>query len=75
VTAGELIRARRIELCLSQAQLAERAGTGQALVSRVESGRTIPTLSVLQRLASALDCDLVLHLTPHSGTHSPDTRP
>jgi transcriptional regulator with XRE-family HTH domain len=66
VTAGELIRARRIELGLSQLQLVERAGTGQALVSRIESGRTLPTLSVLQRLATALDCDLVLDLMPHS---------
>jgi transcriptional regulator with XRE-family HTH domain len=70
VTAGELIRARRVELGLSQGQLAERAGTGQAVVSRVESGRTLPTLSVLQRLASALDCDLVLDLTPRSGARS-----
>lgn len=66
MTAGELIRARRTELGLSQFQLAERAGTGQALVSRIESGRTLPTLSVLQRLATALDCDLVLNLMPHS---------
>ena len=73
MTAGELIRTRRTELGLSQAQLAERADTGQALVSRIESGRTTPTLSVLQRLASALDCDLALRLVPRPGTRSSNT--
>jgi transcriptional regulator with XRE-family HTH domain len=66
MTAGELIRTRRTELGLSQTQLAARAGTGQALISRIESGRTTPTLSVLHRLAQALDCDLVLDLAPHA---------
>ncbi len=75
MTAGELIRTRRTELGLSQTQLAERASTGQALISRIESGRTTPTLSVLQRLASALDCDLTLHLVPHPRTHSPNATP
>ena len=66
MTAAELIRSRRGELGLSQAELAARAGTGQAFVSRVESGKTTPTLSVLQRLAAALDCDLILDLAPRS---------
>lgn len=74
MTPGELIRARRIELGMSQARLAERAGTGQAFVSRVESGGTAPTLTVLRRLAAALDCDLVLGLTPHPGAHASTTR-
>ncbi|MFC1403019.1 MULTISPECIES: helix-turn-helix domain-containing protein [Streptacidiphilus] len=65
MTAAELIRNRRTALGLSQAELAARAGTGQAFVSRVESGRTTPTLPVLQRLAAALDCDVVLDLEPH----------
>nr|WP_133996736.1 helix-turn-helix transcriptional regulator [Streptomyces sp. 846.5] len=64
MTAADLIRARRTALGLSQAELAIRAGTGQAFVSRVESGKTTPTLPVLQRLATALDCDLVLDLAP-----------
>ena len=66
MTAAELIRSRRSELGLSQAELAARAGTGQAFVSRVESGKTTPTLPVLQRLAAALDCDLILGLAPRT---------
>lgn len=66
MTAADLIRARRNALGLSQAELAARAGTGQAFVSRVESGRATPTLPALQRLAAALDCDVVLSLAPRS---------
>ncbi|MBY8879947.1 helix-turn-helix domain-containing protein [Actinacidiphila acidipaludis] len=75
MSPGELIRARRTELGISQAQLAERAGTGQAFVSRVESGKTAPTLSVLRRLAAALGCDLTLGLTPRAGSHCPGGQP
>ncbi|MCZ1021212.1 helix-turn-helix transcriptional regulator [Streptomyces noursei] len=62
--AANLIRSRRIELGLSQAELATRAGTGQAFVSRVESGKAIPTIPVLQRLARALECELSMTLAP-----------
>ncbi|ARZ65781.1 helix-turn-helix transcriptional regulator [Streptomyces sp. HU2014] len=63
--AADLVRARRVQLGMSQAELAARAGTGQAFVSRVESGKTIPTLPVLQRLATALECDVALDFLPH----------
>ncbi|MEU5126607.1 helix-turn-helix domain-containing protein [Streptomyces mobaraensis] len=64
MNTAALVRSRRIELGLSQAELATRAGTGQAFVSRVESGKAIPTLPVLQRLAAALECDITVSLTP-----------
>ncbi|MFE0044535.1 helix-turn-helix domain-containing protein [Streptomyces albireticuli] len=59
------MRSRRVQLGMSQAELAARAGTGQAFVSRVESGKIIPTLPVLQRLATALECDVSLDFRPH----------
>ncbi|MGW1076713.1 helix-turn-helix domain-containing protein [Streptomyces sp. NPDC002537] len=62
--AADLVRARRMELGLSQAELAARAGTGQAFISRVESGKITPTIPVLQRLATALECDVVLDFSP-----------
>ena len=61
MTAADLIRARRNALGLSLAELAARAGTGQAFVSRVESGRTTPTLPVLQGV-----CEVV---SPSSKNH------
>ncbi|MFM9807764.1 helix-turn-helix domain-containing protein [Streptomyces scabiei] len=52
---GQAVYDRRIELGLSQAQLAERAGMTQPQVSRMEGGDTVPTLPLLRRLAKALD--------------------
>jgi DNA-binding XRE family transcriptional regulator len=48
-----LIQQRR--LCgLTQRQLAERAGIGQAEVSKIERGRKSPTIDTYARLATAL---------------------
>ena len=55
------ILAARLERGWSQADLADRAGTKQANVSRLESGLANPTLKFLQKLADALDTELVLH--------------
>ena len=52
---GQAVYDRRIELGLSQAELAERAGMTQPQVSRMEGGDTVPTLPLLRRLAKALD--------------------
>ncbi len=49
---------RRLELGLTQTQLAERAGLTQAKISRVEGADTVPTLPLLRRLALALDASL-----------------
>ncbi|MFD6825254.1 helix-turn-helix domain-containing protein [Streptomyces sp. NPDC060085] len=57
---GELVRHWRERRGMSQARLAELAGTGQAAISRIESGRGQPTLALLERIASALGCRLTL---------------
>jgi transcriptional regulator with XRE-family HTH domain len=56
--AGTLIRERRRAHCLTQAQLALRAGTTQAAVSRLECGELSPTLVTLERLLDALGEEL-----------------
>jgi HTH-type transcriptional regulator/antitoxin HipB len=61
---GQAVRARRLELGLSQTGLAERAGMTQSAVSRLEAGGTVPTIGVLERLAATLGADLVVTLTP-----------
>ncbi|MFJ5274986.1 helix-turn-helix domain-containing protein [Streptomyces sp. NPDC088358] len=61
-TAG-LVRFWRQRRSMSQARLAELAGTGQAAISRIESGRDQPTLALLERIASALDCQLRVTFT------------
>jgi transcriptional regulator with XRE-family HTH domain len=61
--ASELIRARAAAK-LSQAQVAARMGTTQSAVARLESGRTLPSLSSLQRYASAVGCGVRIALAP-----------
>ena len=51
VALGRELARRRREAGLSQAELAARMGTSQAAISNMESGRTLPTLSVLERFA------------------------
>lgn len=65
MTPGELVRGRREELGWSQSQLAEAAGTGQAMISRIESGRVNPTIDMVKRLAQAMHAELTLTLSPH----------
>lgn len=48
-----LIKARQ-ESGLTQAQLAERAGTKQSNIARLESGRANPTIEFLQKVVGAM---------------------
>jgi transcriptional regulator with XRE-family HTH domain len=64
LTTAELVRTWRNAQGMSQAELAGLAGTGQAVISRIESGKLTPTLPVLERLAAALDCRVVLDFAP-----------
>ena len=57
---------RRRELGWSQAELAERAGTKQANISRLERAVGHPTLSLLKRVAAALGVELRVELRPGS---------
>lgn len=63
---GQAVRERRLELGLSQTEVAARAGMTQPALSRLEAGGSVPTIPVLERLAVALDADLVVGLTPHA---------
>lgn len=55
---SEVIRARRAELGLSQAELATRAGIDARQVRRYESGQQQPVLSVAAEIARALGISL-----------------
>lgn len=58
------IACRRIEKGLTQAQLAEKVGTRQSSIARLESGSRDPSVSYLRRVAAALDCHLEIRLMP-----------
>lgn len=48
----------RLKKKLSQEELAKKIGSKQPVVSRIESMSSSPTVSLLKRLASALDAHL-----------------
>jgi len=59
--AREMIAART-RAGLSQEQLAERMGTSQSTIARLESGRTLPSLRTLDRYARATGSRAVVRL-------------
>ncbi len=59
----KMIIKRRIERGLTQKELAQRIGTRQSAVSRLESGVYNPSLSFLQKVADALDTRLKISLS------------
>jgi transcriptional regulator with XRE-family HTH domain len=63
---GRSVRSLRDRKGWSQSQLARDAGMTQSAVARFEAGGTVPTLPVLERLAHALDADLVVAVNPRS---------
>jgi ribosome-binding protein aMBF1 (putative translation factor) len=63
---GQAVRGRRLELGLSQVELATRAGMTQPALSRLEAGGVIPTIPLLDRISTALNADLIVKIAPHA---------
>jgi len=61
---GRAVRLLREKRDWTQAQLAGAAGMTQSAVARFEAGGTVPSLRVLERLATALDADLTVSVIP-----------
>lgn len=53
----------RVKKKISQAELAKRMGTGQAVVSRLENANASPSLALIKRLAEALDLKVEIHFS------------
>ena len=53
---GAHLRTLRTARNLTQQQLADRCGSNEPFISNLERGVKIPSLSMLLRLAEALDC-------------------
>jgi transcriptional regulator with XRE-family HTH domain len=62
--AGSLLRQRRRAHGLSQRELALRAGTRQATISRIENGHEVPTVQRLDQLLTVLGERLELRAVP-----------
>lgn len=57
---AEMIIRARYEESLTQQQLAEMSGIGQASLSRIETGKVSPDIATLQKIADAIGKKLVL---------------
>ena len=64
VTPGELLRAARRRHGLTQGQLAARARTSQAAISRIERGLVSPSVATLATLLDLMGEELVLDARP-----------
>ncbi len=68
---GPVLRERRLVHGLSQEQLARRAGTTQAAISRIERGDVSPTFATLRSLLGALGEVPELVVRRAEGSHDP----
>jgi len=65
-TIGASVRARRLELGLSQQAVADMAGKRQQTVCDLENGHYSPLLDTLTAIAGALDISVSALLLPYS---------
>lgn len=54
----------RVKEGVTQKVLAEKVGTKQSVISRLESGRANPSVAFLKKLAQALNSHLEIKFTP-----------
>jgi transcriptional regulator with XRE-family HTH domain len=59
-----LVHTVRTDAGLTQAELADRMGTTQSAIARMEGGGVRPTLETLEKLARAIGSDLVVGIAP-----------
>ncbi len=59
-TVGQHVRQLRLNAGLTQQQLADRTGSTQPAIARLEAGTCLPTLPRLEKIAQALGQDLHL---------------
>jgi len=62
---GELVREGRKRAGLTQRELADRAGTTQSAIARLEAGRTTPSLETVERLLRLCGYQLLVELAPY----------
>lgn len=62
IDVARAVRDIRTSRNLSQRQLAGRMNVPRTYISKIENGKAMPTLSSLERLASALEVDICMLL-------------
>ena len=74
MTTGQLIRQYRKERHLTQKELGEKCLMPDSQIRQYETGRIVPKLDTLQRIAAALNVD-ISELLPDMASASPATAP
>ncbi|MBI5326130.1 MAG: helix-turn-helix transcriptional regulator [Ignavibacteriae bacterium] len=54
----------RIEMGITQEELARRIGTKQSAISRLESTQKLPSLNILNSIANAMNLEINFRLIP-----------
>ena len=65
-TAAMTVREARAHACVTQADLAERVGTSQSAIAKLEQGDGNPTIETIERCAKALGYSVRLEFIPLS---------
>ena len=55
---GERIKARRLELHLTQTDIYEQCGIASGVLSRIENGKNVPSVIAFHKLSEVLACDM-----------------
>ena len=64
---GAAVRALRTERGIAQESLANLAGIERSHMGKVERGEHMPTLAIIFKIASALDCSTAVLMTATEG--------
>ena len=64
---GAAVRALRLERAIAQESLAHLAGVERSHMGKVERGEHMPTLAIIFKIASALDCSTAVLMTATEG--------
>jgi len=62
---GYQIARLRIKEGLTQKELADRVGTQQPAIARIENGTTTPTLTTLKKISDALNAKVCVEIIPN----------
>lgn len=58
MSVGENIKTKRLDLGLTQEELARAVGIGRSMVAQIERGSKIPNLMLGRDIASVLGCSM-----------------
>ena len=61
---SEIVLINRVRKGLTQTALARAIGVRQPVIARVESGEHVPTIETLIKIASALDIEIMVGISP-----------